>query len=456
MSSAREFMPAREAGKTAKPTRVRWRILTLLVGLAMLSYVLRMNISIAGQAIMHEFHLSPVRLGWVFSAFLFSYTACMTMGGAWTDRYGPRSTLGVAAMSWSLLTILTAVLPGRVVPSATGVIVSLLLVQVALAVSQAPMFPGAANAISHWLGRSERAFANGALVTGCLIGSAINAPLGSYLMVHLGWRGGLLAISTIGPPLALLWTWYATDHPRDHRGVNQRELEIIVADSTAAEPSPPPQGAWKVLLKDGQVWKVVIVYGLECYVEYMFLWWGFIYLVEVRKFSILRGGMASALPFILGSITTPAFGALSDWLSGRLGARRGRQIVPVVCLSAAAVLVYVGAHAADARVAVLVLSLGAAFAWGAEGPAWTTATGFARDAAGTAAGLLNTGGNFGGGLAAFLSAWIAQQVGWAGAFTVGSALAFLGSILWMTIDATHRVPAPNPTAAVTHHNSVRL
>jgi MFS family permease len=53
---------------------------------------------------------------------------------------------------------------------------------------------------------------------------------------------------------------------------------------------------------------------------------------------------------------------------------------------------------------------------------------------------MNMGGNFGGALAAFLSAWIAQEVGWAGAFTVGSVLAFLGSILWMTIDSTYRVP----------------
>jgi len=64
-----------ETSPGPRPTRVRWRIVSLLLGFSIVSYVLRVNITIAGESIMHEFHLTPMQLGWVFSAFLFSYTA---------------------------------------------------------------------------------------------------------------------------------------------------------------------------------------------------------------------------------------------------------------------------------------------------------------------------------------------------------------------------------------------
>jgi len=82
-------------GVTAKvkfngATRVRWRIVGLLVLFSVLNYMLRVDITIAGEPIMHEFHLSPFKLGWAFSAFSVSYTAFMTPAGACSDRCGCR------------------------------------------------------------------------------------------------------------------------------------------------------------------------------------------------------------------------------------------------------------------------------------------------------------------------------------------------------------------------------
>ena len=48
--------------------------------------------------------------------------------------------------------------------------------------------------------------------------------------------------------------------------------------------------------------------------------------------------------------------------------------------------------------------------------------------AGTAVGFVNTGGNLGGFLAALLTPWFVQEIGWIGAFDIASLLAIAGAI----------------------------
>jgi len=147
-----------ETSPGPRPTRVRWRIVSLLLGFSIVSYVLRVNVTIAGEPIMHEFHLTPVQLGWVFSAFLFSYTAFMTPAGTWADRFGPRLTLAVAGLSWAALTFLTALVPGLVFTSVATVLGSLLVIRTLLGVCEAPIYPAALKAVSNWVASASGRF----------------------------------------------------------------------------------------------------------------------------------------------------------------------------------------------------------------------------------------------------------------------------------------------------------
>jgi hypothetical protein len=54
----------------------------------------------------------------------------------------------------------------------------------------------------------------------------------------------------------------------------------------------------------------------------------------------------------------------------RLGARRGRMIVPAVSLAVAAVPAIVGVQVQNAWLGVVILSVGAALCWANEGPVW--------------------------------------------------------------------------------------
>ena len=65
-------------------------ILTMLVILGMVTFLDRINISVAGSSIMHDLQLSPSEWGWVQSAFILSYGLMQIPMGALGDRFGHR------------------------------------------------------------------------------------------------------------------------------------------------------------------------------------------------------------------------------------------------------------------------------------------------------------------------------------------------------------------------------
>ena len=67
--------------------RARWGIVLLLMAFAFISHFNRVSIATAGDTrIMTQYGISPTRMGWVYSAFLITYTVCMIPGGLLIDR----------------------------------------------------------------------------------------------------------------------------------------------------------------------------------------------------------------------------------------------------------------------------------------------------------------------------------------------------------------------------------
>ena len=100
---------------TAKATsRVRWFLVFWLFVLSAVSYLDRVNISIAGGAIADAYHLNNVQLGKVFSSMLVGYALFQTVGGRLADRFGPRRVLTGGVVWWGIFTTLTALVPSRI------------------------------------------------------------------------------------------------------------------------------------------------------------------------------------------------------------------------------------------------------------------------------------------------------------------------------------------------------
>ena len=72
------------------PTHVRWHIMGLLTFVSMLTYLDRLNLSIAGKYIQDQYSFNTQTMGWILSAFLLGYAIFQIPGGWAVDRFGPR------------------------------------------------------------------------------------------------------------------------------------------------------------------------------------------------------------------------------------------------------------------------------------------------------------------------------------------------------------------------------
>lgn len=423
-------VPARGPGTA--PTAVRRRILAMLAGFSLISYVLRMNISIAQQYMVPELGLSEIQIGQVFSAFMLGYALFQIPAGVWGDRRGPKRVLAVAAITWGISTLLTGLVPGVWIRSAAAVFVSLLLLRFLLGVSEAATYPLAARTLANWMPAREHAFSNAIVIGGATLGSACTPPLIAAIMQSFGWRAAFYATAILPVALALVWWWKAADRPEEHPAVNREELALITGGRVSTA-SQAEAGGWWPLVRNRNVAFLCGSYFLDSYVMFLFVFWLFRYLVEVRKFSIMGGGWASSLPFAAATVALPCLGHLSDRWSLRLTPLAGRRRVAMSCLAASGLLLWAGAAASQAAIALTAISLSVAFLFSTEGPYWATAIDLAGPHAGASGGLMNMAGNLGGVVSTSLVPVLAHYFGWMAAFGIGSALALVSAALWMGI-----------------------
>ena len=80
-----------------------------------------------------------------------------------------------------------------------------------------------------------------------------------------------------------------------------------------------PQRFWTSLLKNPNVWWLVWSYSCLGYVAGVYLSWFYLYLVNVRGFDELQGGLYASTPFWAILIGCP----LGGWVTDRLAARQG-------------------------------------------------------------------------------------------------------------------------------------
>ena len=424
------------------PTAVRHRILAMLTGFTFVGYLLRVNISVAQQFMVPELGLSDIQIGQVFSAFMVGYALFQVPAGVWGDQRGPRFVLTAAALAWGLATLLTGLVPGLLVRGVTAAFVSLLVLRFLLGVGEAVTYPVAARAVANWMPIREHAFSNAVVIAGSTIGAAFAPPLVANVMQSFGWRATFYLTSLFPLGIALLWWSHSRDEPGDHKSVSPAELAVIRAGRAGSEAKGSSHSWWR-LITDRNMAFLSASYFLDSYVLFLFVFWLFKYLVDVRKFSVVGGGWASSLPYLVAGIALPSFGHLSDRLSVRLGRLRGRRVVAMACLTFSGLLLLIGARAAEAWIAVAAISLSVGFVFSTEGPYWSTAIDLAGPHAGAAGGLMNMAGNLGGVVSTAVVPLLIHYLGWLSALLSGCLFAISGAVFWLLIRSETK-PAARP------------
>ena len=411
---------------------VRWRVLFVLFVVSFVNYLLRNALSVAVPSIRSEFGFTSAEIGWIIGAFNISYTLMMIPGGVFGERYGPRLALGSVAVTWGVLTWFTGFAPGLMAASATGAMMSLIVVRLLVGATNAPIFPITTGLIEGWFPPGRWALPNSVTSSGLALGQAALGPIVTALIVLYGWREAFYILAPTGVIAGLWWYWYARDKPAQHPSITREEVEFIDAGrSTSPRPAAAP-ASWRAALVNRDVMILAASYFCLNYVFYTFSQWLFTYLVESRGLSMLESGWLYVLPFATGAVLTAVGGWVCDLLCRRLGGLRGCRITAMSGLVLVAFFLITGVFATDPYVAVGLLSLCFGFTLFADTPYWAATTYASGDHTASASGMLNFGGTMPG-LLAPLFGFMIDHAGWLPTIASGSIFALVGAGLWLFV-----------------------
>ena len=412
-----------------------------------MAYLLRTNMSVAGEPMMRELGLSQMQLGAVLAAFAWSYAAFQFPGGVWAERLGGRRAIAVLAIAWGVINLLTAFVPVRGAASVTLTLGGLIALRAQMGATQAPFFPATGGALTcNWFPVSGWAFPSSLGNFGLTFGAAATGPLIAWLMVRFGWRESFAITAPLAFVLAAIWWWYVRDAPAQHRGVSAQELALIDCDRPPGLSEPPARGTARQMARDPQVLLLSASYFCSNYVFYFFFNWLFIYLVENRGFRILESGFYAAAPWVSGAFGALAGGALCDRLSVRFGKRRGHRWVAIASVALSGVLILSASAASKPLLAVVLLSLCLGFQQASDAVYWSAAISVSGNHSSSACGVMNTAGNVVGGVGALLVPLTVRTLGWPAALATGAVFAAVGALLWLWIRADREFPA-SPASA---------
>ncbi len=174
--------------------------LVLLTALNLLNYIDRSVLFAVQPLVQTEFRLSNTQLGYLTSAFLIMYMIAAPFTGPLADRYSRKLIIGLGAMFWSGLTLLTAV---------THTYHELLLRHTLVGIGEATFVTIAPTFVADLFPEKKRGWIFGIFYLAIPVGTAAGYLLGGWLGALHGWRfpfyiaalpGFLLAVTILFLP----------------------------------------------------------------------------------------------------------------------------------------------------------------------------------------------------------------------------------------------------------------
>jgi ACS family glucarate transporter-like MFS transporter len=415
--------------------RVRWWIFAFTLAFPTLSYIQRLGVQDLAGTVMPALHLSQLQIGWLATAFTTAYMLAQLPGGIFCQQVGARWTLVVVGVLGLIATVAFPVAP--MIFAGTALFGALLFAQALLGVSQGPLFAAATAVVESWLPEKRWAMGGGLQAAAANFGGAVTPMFVALLSSSFGWKGALLWIALPVALLTVAWGWFARDTPREHSAVTPEELTELGGGGVQAA-RPPTARQLLRLLSDRNVLLLSLAYLCMNYLYYLLSFWSYLYLVQVRHFSGIEGGLVGAIPWLGAGLGAAAGGFISDGLAARIGVRWGYRLVPVVTLPIAGLLLLVTLRVATPYSAVAALTAAFFMVEINEGAFGAAIMSVARSNVAAAWGVLNTGGNAGGVIAQPLVGFLTNSGVWSGAFITGTVFSLMAAGLWLWIDPTRR------------------
>lgn len=433
-------VPSEEARPgPAKATRVRFHVLALGCGLALLTYIHRQAFVRAMPEIKNDLNLDAEQMGYLAAAFLLAYGIFQVPCGLIGDRLGARHLLTILVLGWSLLTGLAAL--AGVVPTGVGWQFSFLLgLRFLFGIFQAGGFPVWARVMADWIPVSERGTGQGTIWMFSRVGGALSPFLFLWLFQYFdSWRIPLWVLAGLGVVwCAIFWPWFR-NRPADMPQVNAAERELIAKGRTdsAADRGPVP---WRKLLSSVNVWSLCLMYGFVGFSGNFMTNLLPLYLADNRKLSPETTTWLAGLPLALGVVSCALGGFLSDFVSRRWGSRKwGRRLFASIGLALAGLTLLAVPWVEATWLLALLLSASFFFNDLNIGPAWAACADIGEDYAGTISGAMNMIGQFAGAAGMAIAGAMLHRGHTELLFMVFAGSYALATVCWFGVDVTRPI-----------------
>ena len=420
-----------------RPTRIRQRVVLYAVALAGITYIDRVCISQAAPLITHDLGLTPVQMGYAFSAFAWAYALFEIPSGYLGDRLGPRRVLLRIVTWWSFFTAAT----GWAWNTA-----SLVVTRFLFGAGEAGCFPNLTKAFSTWLPPRERARAQGLLWMSARWGGALTPALVAYFLngnlellgvalLPISWRHAFELFGAIGVVWAVFFYRFYRDNPRDHPAMNAAEVALLEgADRLATGHGDVP---WMKLVRSRQVFLLCAQYFCLSYGWYFYITWLPTYLKEERGLAIQKGALLAGLPLFLGGLGSVFSGFITPYVVRYLGSiTKARRVLAFIGFVAAGAFLVLSTRLDNPVAAMLAMGC-ASFANDLSMPgSWGACMDVGGRFAGTLSGTMNMMGNFGSAVSPIAIGFILASSGgnWNLTFYASAAVYFLGGVCWLFLD----------------------
>jgi len=374
-------------------------VLILLTALGIITFIDRINISVAGASIMTDLNLSESQWGWVLSSFILSYSLFQIPLGLWGDKKGQRIVLTLIVLWWSVFTGLTGM---------AGGFVALLVIRFSFGLGEAGAYPNMTGTIGRWFPRTETGKAQGFIWAASRFGGALAPITVIPLMAWLGWRPTFMIFGGVGVLWGIIWFFWYRDNPSGLKGISSEELNKIKENQTTKEKVKVP---WKAITKSRQFWLILTMYWFYVWGSWFFFSWFPTFLERGRGFEKSELTYAVAVPFLMGVIGNLAGGYLSDRLSKRYGIKIGRRVLGVGGLAVSAVLMFLGGFIPGKLQVFILMSLCFGIMDLMLPSAWAICLDVGKKYAGAISGAMNTAGNLGGFVCATVFGYLVEATG---------------------------------------------
>jgi MFS transporter, ACS family, glucarate transporter len=431
-------------------TRTRYWVVVFAITLAVVQYIDRVAISQAKGEIAHDMGFTDVQMGAIFGAFGLAYALFEIPTGWLGDKIGARKVLVRVVLWWSFFT------------AATGwawSYASLWVTRFLFGAGEAGCFPNLTKAFSAWLPRNERTRAQSLMWMGARWGGAFTPLLVVIVMAFVSWRVAFQIFAALGVVWVIIfWLWFR-DNPRDHKGVNAAELELLKENEQNV--SGHGDVPWLKLVKSPTMWLLWGQYFCLSYGWYFYVTWLPTYLKDVRNMDIKSNAVMNWLAGILEGSVSPDltikilaaalagiplfFGGFGSLAAGQISNRlfrAGARVLVVrrtfgfIGFAGASALLMTSFYIKDPLLAMLAMGMASFFNDLTMPGSWAACMDIGGKFAGTVSGSMNMMGNFGGMAGPFVVGVVLQATtkNWELVFAISSVIYFLGAFFWLFID----------------------